>query len=192
MPTKAKNTTPPKTEPAQPHKEIKTLLEWAAPGRPFKKRTKTFFVNSILIALLLEIILVFFHEYMLMFVILAFLFVTFALNTVPPRTFRYRITTGGITIEDHFFLWQELYDFYFKRRFDNIEVLHIRTKAFLPGEITLTLAEADKEHIKSILQHFLPYREIITPTFMDKSAQWLTKNFPLEQRPKSDAKVASK
>lgn len=181
-----------KQETKQTSHEIKTLLEWEAPGRPFKKRAKTFFVNSILIALLLEIIIFFFHEYMLMFVILAFLFVTFALNLVPPRNFRYKITTGGITIEDHFFLWQELYDFYFKRRFDNIEVLHIRTRAFLPGEITLTLAENDKEHIKAVLQHFLPYRELITPTFMDKSANWLSKNFPLEQKPKVAQKVASK
>src|SRR5258708_35446588 len=62
---------------------IKTLFEWYAPGRPFQKRTKRFFVNSLLIVLLLEIIIFFFHEYMLMIVILAFLFVTYALNTVP-------------------------------------------------------------------------------------------------------------
>jgi predicted DNA binding CopG/RHH family protein len=177
-----------KTPSIQPT-SIKTLFEWTSSGRPFKKRTRTFFINIILIVLLLEIILFFFHEYMLMLVIVSFLFVTYALNTVPPRNFRYRITTGGITIEDHFFLWQELYDFYFRKRFGNIEVLHISTKAFLPGEITLTLNEADKNQIKSILSHYLPYREIITPTFMDKSATWLTKNFPLEQKP--TPKVAS-
>lgn len=166
---------------SQNFQHIKTLFEWSAPGRPFKQRTKLFFTNGILIVLLLEVILFFFHEYMLMFVILSFLFVTFALNTVPPRNFRYKITNGGITIEDHFFLWQELYDFYFKKRFDSIEVLHIRTRAFLPGEITLTLGESDKDHIKAILLRYLPFRETITPTFMDKSANWLTKNFPLEK-----------
>lgn len=170
--------------------QIKTIIAWEAPGRPFKQRTKLFFTNGVLIVLLLEIILFFFHEYMLMFVIISLLFVTFALNTVPPRNFKYKITTGGITIEDHFFLWQELYDFYFKKRFDSIEVLHVRTKAFLPGEITLTLGESDKEHIKSILLHYLPYRETVTPSFMDKSANWLTKNFPLEQEKKR--KVSSK
>ncbi len=173
--------------------QIRTLFSWEAPGRPFKQRTRLFFTNGILIVLLLEIILFFFHEYMLMFVIMSLLFVTFALNTVPPRNFKYKITNGGITIEDHFFLWQELYDFYFKKRFDSIEILHIRTKAFLPGEITLTLGESQADHIKSILLHYLPYRETITPTFMDKSAHWLTKNFPLEQQKsrKTSQKVAS-
>lgn len=172
---------------------IKVLFQWTAPGRPFKQRAKIFYVNAILIVLFLEIILFFFHEYMLMLVIVSFLFVTYALNSVPPKNFVYKITQGGITIEDHFFLWQELYDFYFKKRFDSIEVLHVRTKSFLPGEITLTIQEKDKEHIASILKHYLPYREVITATFVDKSANWLTKNFPLEERSKSKkpTKVAS-
>lgn len=168
--------------------EVKTLFSWTAAGRPFKKREKKFYVNAILIVLLLEIILFFFHEIMLMFVLVSFLFVTFALNTVPPKDFRYKITTGGITIEDHFFLWQELYDFYFKKRFDSIEVLHIRTRAFLPGEITLTIHEADKDKIKAILLQYLPFREVINKTFVEKSADWVTKTFPLEE--KTSPKVA--
>lgn len=193
MADKEKKTAEKPKEESQNSPQIKTLFEWAAPGRPFRQRTRLFFTNGILIVLLLEIILFFFHEYMLMFVIMSLLFVTFALNTVPPRNFKYKITNGGITIEDHFFLWQELYDFYFKKRFDTIEVLHIRTRSFLPGEITLTLSEGDKDHVKSLLLHYLPFRETITPTFMDKSANWLTKNFPLEQ-PKTrkvSEKVAS-
>ena len=115
-----------------------------------------------------------------MIVVLSLVFVAFALATVPPRDFHYRISTEGITVEDHFFLWQELYDFYFKKR-NGIDVLHIRTHAFIPGELTITLGSVSEEHAKSVLLPFLPYREYIKPTFMDKSADWLTKNFPLEK-----------
>lgn len=168
-------------EPQLLPREVKTLFSWESPGRPFKKRTKNYYMSSILIGFLLSIIALLFHQIMLVLVIASFLFVAFALNTIPPRNFHYRISTEGITIEDHFFLWQELYDFYFKKRFDTIEILHIRTRSFLPGEITLTLADEDKEMIKLILLHFLPYRELITPTFIDKSADWINKNFPLEE-----------
>lgn len=173
--------------------EIKTFLSWSAPGRPFKKRTKNYYAMSLLISFLLVVMALLAHELMLALVILSFLFVAMALNTVPPKNFHYKITTGGITIEDHFFLWQELYDFYFKKRFDSIEILHIRTRALLPGEITLTVGHVNKEHIKSILTNYLPYREIITPTFVDKSATWLTTNFPLEGNNSSTVsqKVAS-
>lgn len=158
---------------------VKTLLAWTAPGRPFRKRTKQYYLTSLLIMLFVEVILFLFSQYMLMLVVLSLVFVAFALATVSPRDFHYRVSTEGITVEDHFFLWQELYDFYFRKR-DGIEVLHIRTHAFIPGELTITLGSVSEEHARSVLLPFLPYREYIKPTFMDKSADWLSKNFPLE------------
>ena len=159
-----------------PHpNEIKTLLEWTAPGRPFKRKSKQYYLTSVLIMLLVEIILFLFSQYVLMLVVLSLVFVAFALATVPPRNFKYRISSEGITIEDHFFLWQELYDFYFKKR-EGVDVVHIRTHSFIPGELTITLGNINREHIKSIFLPYLPYREFIKPTFMEKSGDWLTKN----------------
>ena len=160
--------------------EVKTLLAWHAPGRPFRKRGAEFYTSSLLIMTLVLIILFLFSQYLLMLVVISFVFVVFALATVPPRDFRYRISSEGITIEDHFFLWQELYDFYFKRR-NGHDILHLRTRAFLPGELTITLGDMDKEHVKSIILRFLPYREVVVPTGMEKAADWLSKNFPLER-----------
>lgn len=160
--------------------EVKTLLSWHAPGRPFRKRGKEYYLTSLLITLLLEIILFLFSQYMLMLVVASFVFVAFALVTVSPHDFRYRISSEGITVEDHFFLWQELYDFYFKKR-EGVEVLHVRTHAFIPGELTIMLGTMDKEHVKSVLLPYLPYREVIKSTFMEKSADWMSKNFPLER-----------
>jgi hypothetical protein len=160
--------------------EVKTLLAWQAPGRPFKKRKREYFATMILLALLFEVLFFLFGQYMLMLVVVSLVFVTFALATVPPADFHYRISSEGITIEDHFFLWQELYDFYFKRR-HGLDILHIRTHALIPGELTLTLGRVSKEHIKSVLLPFLPYREFVKPTFVEKSGNWLAKTFPLEK-----------
>lgn len=165
---------------------LKTLLAWSAPGRPYRKRGKEFYVSSVVIALFIEIILWLFGQYLLMLVVSSFVFVAFALALVPPHSFHYKISTEGITIEDHFFLWQELYDFYFKKR-DTQDIVHIRTKAFLPGELTLTLGTMDREHIKDVLIRFLPFREVISPTFMEKSGDWLSKNFPLEREIKASS-----
>lgn len=163
--------------------EIETILEWTAPGRPFRKRGKQYYLTSLLIMLLVEVILFLFSQYLLMLVVLSLVFVAFALSSVAPSNFKYRISSEGVTVEDHFFLWQELYDFYFKKR-EGIDVVHIRTHSFIPGELTLTLGNIDREHIKSALLPYLPYREVIRKTFMDKSADWLTKNFPLENPPR--------
>lgn len=160
--------------------EVRTILEWTAPGRPFRKRGRQYYLTSLLIMLLVEVILFLFSQYLLMLVVLSFVFVAFTLASVAPSNFKYRISSEGITVEDHFFLWQELYDFYFKKR-EGIDVVHVRTHSFIPGELTLTLGSTDREHVKSALLPYLPYRELVKPTFMDKSADWLTKNFPLEK-----------
>ena len=169
----------PSASPTDGH-QVKTLLAWTAPGRPFRKRTRQYYLTSLLITLLVEIILFLFSQYLLMVVVASLVFVAFALATIPPSPFHYKISTEGITIEDHFFLWQELYDFYFRKR-EGIEVLHVRTHSFLPGELTITLGDVDREHIKSVLLSYLPFREVIKSTFMEKSADWLTTNFPLEK-----------
>ncbi len=114
-----------------------------------------------------------------MAVVVALVFLAFVLATVPPHDFHYRVSTEGIQVEDHYFLWQELYDFYFKRM-HGIDVLHIRTKTLFPGELTVTLGHVSPAHIKTVLLPYLPYREYVKPTFMEKSADWLTKTFPLE------------
>lgn len=161
--------------------EVQTLLSWVAPGRPFRKKHKSYFASVLLIALLVEVILFLFSQYALMAVVISLVFLTFVLATTPPANFHYRISTEGIMVEDHFFLWKELYDFYLKKR-NGINVIHIRTEAFLPGEITLTLGDLDPEHVKQVLLPYLPYREYVKPTFTEKSADWLEKNFPLEKR----------
>ncbi|PIZ99710.1 MAG: hypothetical protein COX78_01545, partial [Candidatus Levybacteria bacterium CG_4_10_14_0_2_um_filter_35_8] len=70
--------------------EIKTLLSWRAPGRPFRKRSKQYYLSSLLIALLVEIVLFLFSQYLLMLVVASLLFMAFALASVPPRNFHYR------------------------------------------------------------------------------------------------------
>lgn len=166
-------------QPTQHPNHIVTLLAWKAPGRPFKKRSRQYFLSGLLILLLLEIIFFLFGQYPLMAVAASLTFVAFVLASVPPHDFQYKISSEGVMIEDHYFLWQELYDFYFKKRY-GVDILHIRTHAFIPGELTLTLGEVSVTHVKSVLLPYLPYREFVKPTFMEKASDWLTKNFPLE------------
>jgi hypothetical protein len=42
-------------------------------------------------------------------------------------------------------------------------------------------ADTPIEDIKTVLLYFLPFREHVEPTFLEKSGQWLERNFPLEK-----------
>lgn len=159
---------------------VRTLLSWSAPGRPFKKRTKQFYMTALLIAFLVEIILFLFSQYLLMMVVASLIFVSFAFAYVPPKNFHYRISTEGIRIEDRFYIWHELYDFYFTKR-NGLDILNVRTQAMFPGMLTITLGDMDRDHVKNVVVKYLPYREYVKPTFMEKSGDWLSKNFPLER-----------
>jgi hypothetical protein len=172
MPT-AKKTTSPK------YNDVKTLLEWEAPGRPFIKRHKSYYTTSLLIMFFLEVILFLFSQYMLMLVVASLVFVAFALATVPPHNFKYRISSEGIFIEDYFYIWDEIYDFFFTKQ-HNQDVLILRTKAFLPGELTITLGDVSMEKIKHAILPYLPFREFIPLTTSEKLGNWMSKTFPLE------------
>lgn len=114
-----------------------------------------------------------------MVVVFSLLFVAYALASVPPKEFHYRISHEGMQVEDNFFLWKELYDFYFKQK-DGVETLHVRTESYLPGELIITFSQEKKEKIKTALLPYLPFREYVKPTFIEKAGEWLSKNFPLE------------
>jgi hypothetical protein len=162
------------------HHDVKTYLSWNAPGRPFKKRSKEYFTNCFLITLAIEIILFLFSQYLLMLVVFSLAFLAFALAAVPPHSIYYKISSEGVQVGETFFIWEELYDFYFMDRLGS-EVLHIRTKSYFPGEITIVLGDMPVSQVKAVMLPFLPFREYVEPTFMDKAGNWLEKNFPLEK-----------
>lgn len=159
----------------------KTLLTWHAPGRPFQTRDRSYFINILILMFIIEVILFLFSQYMLMLVVASLVFVNYALSTIAPHDFKYRVSTQGFMVQDQFFLWQELYDFYFKRQ-QNQDVLILRTKAFFPGELVITLGDMHKEHVKNVLLPYLPFREFVPPSSMEKAGDWLSRTFPLEHK----------
>lgn len=158
-----------------------TLVAWRAPGRPYKQHSREYFINIALITVAIEIIVFLFHMDLLMLVILTLAFLAIVLAVVPPHMFDYRITTEGVKIEDVFYIWEELYDFYFEKH-NGVEVVKIGTKDYFPGELTLIVGgNVTIKEIKETLIGFLPFREYVEPTFMQKAGDWLGKTFPLEK-----------
>lgn len=160
--------------------DVKTFISWSAPGRPFRPKGREFYISGLLVVFLIEVILFIFTEYLLMLVVVALYFFAVALATVPPQNFHYRISNQGIKVEDHFYIWEELYDFYFKN-IDGVHVLIVRTHLLLPNELKISLGEIPVDHVRRVLVSYLPYREVVKQTFVEKSGDWLGKNFPLER-----------
>jgi hypothetical protein len=161
--------------------DVRTYLEWHAPGRPFKERSPEYFYTGFLFLAAFSIIVyLLFKSVALILAIGSLGFLWFALSAVPPHDFYYKITSEGVRVEDYFYIWEELYDFFFIKHHGQ-EVLYITTKDYFPGELKLTLGDISVDEIKAVLLPYLPYREYVKPTFMEKSGEWLSQNFPLEK-----------
>lgn len=166
-------------QPSEDYSDVRTLLSWTAPGRPWRRKGREFYLSCLLIFMLVEVIVFLFSQYQLMLAVAAVTFLSVVLSAVPPKDFHYRISTEGVKVEDHFYIWAELYDFYFKR-IDKVDTVIIRTEALIPGELKLTLDNISRDHVRQILINFLPFREVVKLSFMERSGEWLSHNFPMD------------
>lgn len=160
--------------------EIKTLLSWEAPSRPFRKKDRSFYTTVAIIVVLVSLILLLASEFLLIGALLSLTFVAYVLAFVPPHHVKYRISTQGITIGEDFYFWHFLDAFWFKEK-DGHKVLHIQTRFGFPAQLMLVLSSPqEEEKVKKLVARFLPFVEVPYKTWMEKWSEGLQKHFPLE------------
>ncbi len=159
--------------------EVKTLLSWEGPSRPFRKKDRSYYTTIAVLVILLVLIAFLLREFLLIGVLLALAFVSYVLAYVPPHHIKYRISTQGITIGEDFYFWHFLDAFWFKEK-DGSKVLHIATSFRFPSQLMLVLPSQDEEKVKKIVARFLPFVEVPYKSWMEKWSEGLQKHFPLE------------
>jgi len=165
--------------------EEKILYRWKAPIRPYKKRDRDYYTTIAAIAFLIIIILGFLREFLLIAVVVAFAFVSYVLAAVPPEQTEHKLTSRGIRTADKLYRWGDLRRYWFTEKYGQAMVI-VQTVMLFPGELLMLLSDADKEKVRKILNEHLPHEQP-EPTFLDKSANWLSKQVPLEKQSDSSA-----
>lgn len=153
----------------------KVLITWTAAARPFKRRDREFYITVIAIAAIVGLILFLVEGFMPVVLLVSLIFLFYVLSTVEPEAIEYKITTKGIKVEQRLTEWNNLTRFWFSRRFDS-ELL-IFEEIVLPGRMELVLDPNKKEEIKKTLSSYLMEEEA-PPSFLDRSANWLSKKLP--------------
>jgi hypothetical protein len=157
----------PEQEPQKEKQELKTLFVWKAPLRAFTRRSKKYFTNLSLIVLAISLILIFLKEFFLVGVILALLFVAYVYSTVEPEIFENKITTQGVYLGNHTYLWNELTEFWFLKRGDQ-HLLNIDTGLRFPSRLYVVVEDADVPKVKELLSSHLSFREEPKLTVVDR------------------------
>jgi len=156
----------------------KILLEWTAPSRPYKIRSREFYTTILSIAFLLGVILLLLKEFLLIGVIMAFAFLSYVLATYKPDDAKHQVTTLGIRTDDKLYPWDQLTNFWLKKQWDQ-EVVICKTVTALPGVILLVIDASKRENILKTIGDKIP---LVKPTdsFVDKASKWLGNKIPLE------------
>lgn len=162
--------------------EEKTLFEWTAPERAFKKRDKDFWITAVSILVLFSVVLAFIQEFYLIVALVSVLFLYYVLSTVPPQNIKYKITNRGVNFGDSKYSWKILLRFWFRKSLDT-ELLEFETNLRIPRQISLVINQADKDQIKQVVLKKLPLVES-SPNFVDKLSKWWVEKMPWEKREK--------
>ena len=159
-------------------RELKTLLTWKAPVRPFKRRDREFWTTAGSIAFLLAIILFFIKEWVLIIVIVAIMFVYYVLSNVQPEEIEHSITNRGIRFAGKDYPWEVLGQFWFTEKFGE-KILNVQTLMMYPGRLQMLLGKTTEKQIADILKKYL-LQETPEPTVIEKTTDWFSKKIPLE------------
>jgi hypothetical protein len=159
---------------------LRTLVEWDAMARTFKKRDKEFFRTIFSLLILVVIILFFAQQFMLILAIIATAFLAYVLNTVPPEMVHHKITTQGVVTAEHAHPWKELKSFFFSEKHGE-KILNVDTVAKFPGRLMLLFRNQDQGQMKDIMSKYLLFKEQAPVMWLDRASSWLSAKVPLEK-----------
>lgn len=154
---------------------IRDLFTWTAPARPFKRRSRKFYVTIFSIVGIISIILFIAEGVMPVVLLVSFIFLFYVLSTVPPENIEYKITNKGIKIAGKETEWVNIVRFWFAEKSGG-EVLVFDT-ATLYGRIELVINPELKDGLRKVISPYVPYEEM-PPTLMDRFVSWIAKKLP--------------
>lgn len=157
--------------------EEKTLFSWSAPSRPFKPRSRDFYVKVVSMAILFGVVLFIIDGIMPVLLIVALLFLFYVLSTVKPEDIEYKLTNRGIYIADRRTDWDTLGRFWFVSRM-GADLLAIEASN-ITGRLEIMVPDSDRDKVEEIIGKYLVHEQV-PPTFFDKAARWASDRLPLE------------
>jgi len=160
--------------------EEKVLFSWSSPIRPFKKREREYYTTIASIAFLIIVIMAFLREFLLIAVVIAFAFVSYVLAAIPPGKVKHQLTNRGIRSADKLYRWGDMRRYWIEEKFGQ-KMIIVQTAMLFPGQLLLLLDEGNEKRVRKLFNERLPYDKP-EPTFMDKSASWLSEKVPLEKQ----------
>lgn len=150
-------------------------FKWAAQSRPFKRRSREFYVSLISIAGLLGAILFLIEGIMPVLLLSSIILLFYILSTVEPEVVQYEITSKGVKFAGRLTPWENINSFWFVDRLGSKVVVFETT--VIPGRLELVIDASKEKEIHEILSEYLPQSDVPNGVF-DRATEWVGKRLP--------------
>ena len=156
----------------------KTLFEWKAPSKIEKKRNSSESAQIILVIVFCLLVLLLLKEFVLAVVFGVFVFLCYVMVASKPTFLSCSVTTLGIKIEERYFFWNDISQFWIEQKGDQF-VLYFRS-VFPSIQIhRLVLQLGDEEEIRTKIGTYLLYKKP-TQTMLEKTLKNIREQLPFD------------
>lgn len=155
----------------------KTLFEWRTPSKVERNFKRSDLVQMVLFIALLSLILLLLGDPLLFLVFLAGAILMVVYTMSKPSYLNCKITTLGIKIEDTYYFWPQLAQFWIEKK-GKTHFLFFRELISNYRFRRLIIVEADEEKMKTTVGTYLLYKKP-QQTQLEKIAQKIIDKTPL-------------
>jgi len=148
------------------------LFTWQAPEYTHYEKGVLWYLAVVICGLLLAGVAFYFHQWLLIAVIVMFVIVFIQYGRRQPQTRNYSILENGIKIDDKFYTFKEFRSFWFIESPEETTLNFQPTKRFALI-ISLPLSpEIKAEELREVLIKYLPEKRV-EEGFIDQLGRWL-------------------
>jgi multisubunit Na+/H+ antiporter MnhG subunit len=138
-------------------KPLHDIYTWTAPDRIVPRKPKSWYTIVGLISIVCIFLSILMGNFMLVFAILAIIFLIYVISTVPSQIVECAITNKGVRVQDEVFLWNDIDHFWISKRDEQL-VINIELKEF-KGRIIVLVGSGDVDRIVMEMVKHEDYRE---------------------------------
>ena len=139
------------------------LLSWTSDSRVYDPKSPQWFLGLFALGVVGVIAFAILQEVTLILVLVAVIFVYYALARVEPVEVQHSILTTGITSGGRMYLWSELRSFWiYEHQRGDTSIVRVDTKLHFPHTLELLLSDVEAEEVEDILLRYLPQQEKAT------------------------------
>jgi hypothetical protein len=140
-------------------KPLESIYKWTAPERVFEPKERSWYVIVAFIAMIIIVYSAFTQNFLLIFVMICLILLTYSLNTIPPKDATHEITNRGLHVYGDLITWEKIKAFWITKRKDKLLFnFEIQDKPTLnPRKLIILVGQGDVTKITSYIIQFVDY-----------------------------------